>query len=94
MSRINWLDSETDTPVLQQKLQELKHFTDAMADGVIDADELQTSSEKLNEALKAAQETLNDEQHALVTDLLVELSAHTIMNTLHQIAAQRQMGAA
>ena len=38
--RISWLDDKTDLPLLDEKVQELEHFTEALADGVIDKDEL------------------------------------------------------
>lgn len=83
--RINWLDEETDLPALDEQVSKLEHFTDAMADGVIDEDELAKQNEAVVAAMKAVQDELSDEQHAKVTTLLVETMALSVMSTLHQL---------
>jgi len=89
MARINWLDDETDLPALEEHVQQLEHFTQALADGVVDADELTKQNEAVVAAMKAVQGELSDEQHAKVTRLLVELTALNIMQTLHELTAGR-----
>lgn len=89
MARINWLDEDTDLPALEQHVQQLEHFTNSLADGVIDAKELAKQNDAVVAAMKAVQDELSDEQHAKVTTLLVELTALNIMTTLHELTAQR-----
>jgi CHAD domain-containing protein len=89
MARINWLDEETDLPALDEHVQQLEHFTNSLADGVVDADELAKQNQAVVAAMKAVQDELGDEQHAKVTRLLVELTALNIMQTLHELAAGR-----
>jgi predicted transcriptional regulator len=89
MARINWLDAETDVPAFDEHVQQLEHFTNALADGVVDADELAKQSDAVVAAIKAVQDELSDAQHAKVTRLLVELTALNIMQTLHELAAGR-----
>lgn len=89
MARINWLDDETDLPALEEHVQQLEHFTQSMADGVIDAQELSKQNDAVVAAMKAVQDELSDEQHAKVTRLLVELTALNIMQTLHELAGER-----
>jgi hypothetical protein len=89
MARINWLDDNSDVPSIEERAQNLEHFTQAMADGVIDSDELSTQRKNVEKAMTAVQDKLTDEQHALVTDLLVELTAFNIMGTLHELTASR-----
>jgi predicted transcriptional regulator len=89
MARINWLDEETDLPALEEHVQQLEHFTQSMADGVIDAQELSKQNDAVVAAMKAVQDDLSDEQHAKVTRLLVELTALNIMQTLHELAGER-----
>lgn len=89
MARINWLDDETDLPALEEHVQQLEHFTQSLADGVVDADELAKQNEAVVAAMKAVQGELSDEQHAKVTRLLVELTALNIMQTLHELTAGR-----
>jgi len=87
--RINWLDDDTDLPALDEQVQKLEHFTNSMADGVIDDDELATQTEAVVSAMKAVQDDLTDAQHEKVTKLLVEMAAYNIMATLHELMASR-----
>lgn len=89
MARINWLDEDTDLPALDEHVQQLEHFTNSLADGVIDAAELAKQNEAVVAAMRAVQDELSDEQHAKVTQLLVELTALNIMTTLHELTAER-----
>lgn len=89
MARQSWLNEDAALPALDARVQELEHFTDALADGVVDSGELAAQEARLVEALGAAEAALNDEQHALVTTALLELSAYNIMATLHELTGQR-----
>ena len=89
MARINWLDEETDLPALDEHVQQLEHFTNSLADGVVDATELAKQNDAVVAAMKALQDELSDAQHAKVTKLLVELTALNIMQTLHELTGDR-----
>lgn len=89
MARINWLDEETDLPALDEHVQQLEHFTNSLADGVVDAAELAKQNDAVVAAMKAVQDELSDAQHAKVTRLLVELTALNIMQTLHELTGDR-----
>lgn len=88
MARTSWFD-DADLPVIEEQVQKLESFTDAMADGVIEKQELEQQQDSLIAAMKAVEEDLTDEQHAKVTRLLVELSAYNIMRLLHELHASR-----
>jgi len=87
--RTSWLDDKTDLPIIDDKVHELEHFTDALADGMIDKDELSGQEERLVDALKAAEAVLGDDAHALVTTAMVELTAYNVMATLAEIQRAR-----
>lgn len=89
MARMSWLDDTTDSPIIDDRVTELTHFMQAMADGVIDRDELSAQESKLTAALRAAEATLDDEAHALVTTALLELTAYNIMATLSEVQKVR-----
>lgn len=89
MSRTPWLDDDSALPALEARLAELTRFTDALADGVVDSRELAAQEEALAAAMRAVEGRLDDAQHALVTTLLVELTAFNIMSTLHGLAGDR-----
>ena len=89
MARISWLDDDTSLPLLEERLQSLQHFTDALADGVVDSGEVARAGEAVSAAMRAVEGELSDEQHGKVTSLLVELTAYNILTTLHELAGER-----
>ena len=89
MARIDWLDEKTNVPVIDEQVQKLATFVDAMADGIIEKAELEKQQSSVVQAMKAAQSDLNDAQHEKVTRLLVELSAYNIMRLLHELQQTR-----
>ena len=88
MARSNWIDDDNN-PCLDEHVSRLEHFTQAMADGTITADELEKQENLLVDAMRAVESTLSDEQHAKVTQLLAELAAYSVMQVLHGLAAAR-----
>ena len=88
MGRTSWINDES-TPDLDEHVGKLEHFSQSLADGVIDANELSTQEANLVTAMKAVEGSLNDDQHAKVTKLLAELTAYSVMRTLHEMAQAR-----
>ena len=88
MARTSWFD-DADLPVIEEQVQKLESFTQAMADGIIEKKELDQQQETLVATMKKVEGALSDEQHAQVTRLLVELSAYNIMRLLHELQSRR-----
>lgn len=88
MARASWINDDT-TPDLDAHVGQLEHFTQSLADGVIDANELATQEQNLVAAMKAVEGSLDDETHAKVTRLLAEVAAYSVMRTLHELAQAR-----
>ena len=88
MARTSWFD-DADLPIIDEQVDKLESFADAMADGLIEKRELERQQESLTRAMKAVEGDLNDAQHAKVTRLLVELSAYNIMRLLHELQGRR-----
>jgi len=88
MARISWIN-DNSTPDLDKQVERLEHFTKSIADGVIDAQELATQEKNLVAAMRAVESSLDDAQHAKVTHLLAELTAYSVMRTLHEMAQAR-----
>lgn len=88
MARSSWINDES-TPDLDEHVGQLEHFASSLADGVVDAKELSTQEANLVAAMKAVEGSLSDEQHAKVTKLLAELTAYSVMRTLHEMAQAR-----
>ena len=85
MARISWIDAD-NVPDLDAHVQQLDHFTQALADGKVDTDELKKQEQNLIAAMKAVEASLSDEQHAKVTKLLAEVAAYSVMELLHEMA--------
>jgi hypothetical protein len=88
MARASWINDDSH-PDLDAHVGGLDHFAASLADGVIDAQELATQEVNLVAAMKAVEGSLSDEQHAKVTKLLAELTAYSVMRTLHEMAQAR-----
>jgi len=88
MARHSWIDADSN-PDLDAHVSRLEHFTKSMADGEIDAKELETQENNLVAAMREAEKVLDDAQHAKVTKLLAELTAYSVMRTLHEFQAAR-----
>lgn len=87
-SRLSWIDAD-NVPQLDDHVSQLEHFTESLADGQIDKEELATQEKNLITAMKAVESELDDETHAKVTKLLVELTAYNVMQLLHTMAVER-----
>jgi aldehyde:ferredoxin oxidoreductase len=88
MARSSWINDDS-TPDLDEHVGQLEHFASSLADGVVDAAELSTQESNLVAAMKAVEGSLSDDQHAKVTKLLAELTAYSVMRTLHEMAQAR-----
>jgi hypothetical protein len=85
MARSNWFDDTAEHPGIEEQLTKLESFTSALADGMVTATELNAQEERLMAAMKKVEGELNDDQHALVTLLLIELSGYNVMRLLHEL---------
>jgi predicted transcriptional regulator len=88
MPRTSWFDDKASHPLIQEQAAKLESFTAALTDGVVSKQELAGQEQRLMSAMKAAEGDLNDEQHAKVTKLLVELSAYNVMRLLHELQTE------
>ena len=89
MAKTSWFDDKAGSEQIQDRVRKLDSFTSALADGVITKQELDAQEQRLVEAMKKAEPLLNDEQHAQMTTLLVELTAYNIMRLLHELQSER-----
>lgn len=85
MARASWIDDDSN-PHLDDHVQQLEHFTNSIADGVVDEAELAKQEQNLVAAMRAVEGQLSDELHGKVTKLLAELTAYTVMQVLHDMA--------
>jgi hypothetical protein len=77
--RINWIDEETQTPVIEKYARQLNSFVETFADGRVDESELAIQEGRVVALLKEIEPQLDDALHRMVTELLCELSSYDIM---------------
>ena len=87
--RTNWLDEQTQTPLIDQHARKLATFLDAMADGRIDDQEIKAQEARVYNLLKEIDPQLDDALHARVTELLCELTAYDLMQMLREMQQKR-----
>jgi hypothetical protein len=89
MARTSWFDEEAEHPAVLQQVKKLESFTSALADGIVEKNELESQERRLAAAMKGLERDLSDELHAKVTTVLVELTAYNVMRLLHELNAER-----
>jgi len=87
--RTSWFDENAGYESIQERASKLESFTSALADGEVSKNEVGGQEQRLLTAMRALEPALNDDQHAKVTAVLVELTAYNIMRTLHELQAER-----
>jgi hypothetical protein len=89
MARTSWFDAERGRPLIQEQLHRLDGYMRALADGVIEPEELAAQERRLVAALQEVEPLLDDALHEKVTRLLLEVGAWNVMRILHELSAQR-----
>ena len=89
MGRTSWFDENAGFEAIQDRASKLESFTSALADGEVSRNEVSGQEQRLLTAMRALEPTLNDDQHAKVTAVLVEITAYNVMRTLHELQAER-----
>jgi len=93
VARMSWFDEKAEVPLIQEQVEKLESFTRALADGVVDREELEKQQERLITTMREVEARLSDELHEKVTRLLVELTAYDVMRVLHEIRGARAQAA-
>jgi hypothetical protein len=87
--RSSWFDPKSHKPLIGEYSQRLQPFMQAVADGEVDAEELEAQEGRLIRAMKAVESKLDPQLHAQVTELLCELAAYDVMQMLHSLEQLR-----
>ncbi len=89
MARKSWLDDDAQTTLIDDYARNLGSFLDAMADGIVDADEVAGQENRVVALMKEIEPQLDDTMHEKITQLLCELSAYNVMQLLHSLYEAR-----
>ena len=82
MTRKSWMDEQGETTLIDDYGRQSASFIDAMSDGKIDPSEVEAQEAKLVALMKKIEPTLDDDQHAAITQLLCEMSVYSVMQLL------------
>lgn len=84
-----WFDEASEQSLIAEQAKRLDSFLTAMADGTVDASEVQAQEARLVKLMKEVEPQLSGELHAKVTQLLCELTAYDVMQLLHTMHEAR-----
>src|SRR5262249_32365345 len=82
-------DEATHAPLIEQSARELDSFIETMADGRVDAAELQAQESRLVALMQEIEPQLDDALHEKITRLLCEMTAYNLMQMLHAMHQAR-----
>lgn len=88
-SKSAWLDEETNLPLIAEQAQRLDSFVQAMADGKVTDDELKTQEARVMKLMQEIEPQLEPKLRDCVTELLCELTAYDLMQSLHMLHQSR-----
>ncbi len=89
MARKSWLDDKAESTLIDDYARDLSGFIEAMADGVMEAQEVQQQEQRVVALMKQIEPQLDDKMHEQVTKLLCEMSAFSVMQVLHELYEAR-----
>ena len=85
---MSWLD-DAGGVAIDDYARKLESYVQAMADGIVTADEVSTQEQKVVQLMKEIEPHLPAELHDKVTELLCELVAFDILQLLHMVQEAR-----
>jgi PHD/YefM family antitoxin component YafN of YafNO toxin-antitoxin module len=84
-----WFDDQSDSELLTEYARKLDSFLDVVADGKVDAKELDAQEKRVVALMKEVEPLLSPEAHEKVTHLLCEVTAYDLMNAMHLAGKSR-----
>jgi len=87
--RLGWFDEKTQEPLIERYARQLDSFVETMADGKIEPSEILAQEKRLITLMKEIEPQFDDAMHAKVTQLLCELTAYDLMQTIAAMQAVR-----
>jgi hypothetical protein len=92
MGRTGWFDSESNELKFSEYLEKMESWQKALADGVVQPDEVRGQAEKVSEMLRTLEPKLSDELHEELTQILYEWAVLQAMDRLVELTeAEREV---
>ncbi|MCS6862007.1 MAG: hypothetical protein NZT92_17000 [Abditibacteriales bacterium] len=90
MARVSWFDEQSQQPKFLEYANQMESWQRALADGVVQPEEVQEQAERIMSLMRALEPKLSDELHEEVTTLLYELAVFYGMQRLVETALLEQ----
>lgn len=92
MTRKSWFDPETNEMMFSKYLEQMESWQKALADGIVEPEEVRQQAEKVSEMLRALEPKLSDELHEELTQILYEWAVLQAMERLVELTeAERRV---
>jgi len=88
MAREPWFDSESSELIFARYVEKMESWQNALADGVVQPEEVRQQSQRVTDMLRALEPKLSDELHEDLTKIFYELSVLYGMRALIEVAKQ------
>jgi hypothetical protein len=88
-NKSTWFDETSSESLIAGKAQRLESFLAAMADGKVTDAEVKDQEERVVKLMKEIEPQLDSKLHERVTQLLCELTAYDLMQSLNMMQAAR-----
>ena len=92
MARTGWFDAESNEANFGEYVEQMESWQAAMADGVIEPEEIQAQAQRVADMLRALESKLEDEIHEELTRIFYELAVLYGMQQLVAIEATARGG--
>ncbi len=74
MARKSWFDQDANAPMFSRYVEKMESWQNALADGMVQPEEVQQQAERVAGMLRALEPKLSDELHEELTDIFYELA--------------------
>ena len=84
-----WFDETSNVPIIAEHAKRLDSFVQAIADGKVTDEEVKTQEARLVKLMKEIEPQLDPKLHEQVTQLLCEVTAYDMMQSLNMMQSAR-----
>jgi hypothetical protein len=88
-TKTGWFDDSSSTPLIAEQARRLDSFLQAMEDGKVTDEEVKAQEDRVVKLMKEIEPQLDPKLHERVTELLCELTAYDIMQSLNLMQSAR-----
>ena len=88
-SKVTWFDEKSNASLIAEKAQHLESLLSAIADGKVTNAEVRTQEERVVKLMKEIEPQLEPKLHEQVTQLLCEVTAYDMMQSLNMMQSAR-----